>query len=893
MGVASSGDYAHLALELAAAVKSYGQLKAEAVEKKITGKEVAPNLPHKVVQDLNDDIQAKIAGAEGGFTLELLQDHLISVLPKIMVPRRSVRAPKRLTANPARLAEDGSRRARMWELFRETADLNATKYGCGITAAQATKQYRDVGCNPVVDESLPLPIEQIMPTLLEAFPAGEISKLDSPIGFNEFKGAVRRTRDGGKAADIHGLTGAMLKFYSDETLRLLLHDISEELKHKTLGEMTGEIHRCRDSCLFKGKGPISDPDGYRFLVISPRHRGCLESLLLFGRAREDLMHQRCDELYDLSCVLVDLRKAFPSTDSRLMASVASALGLSGTRCWRNILASHRSAVHQFQGGERFTLSHGTKEGCVSSPLIFILIYGPVMKLWRRRCEELGLVETKGIRLAANDDGWHQGRKARLEELVAMGAADRTVMLKDFLFADDTTVLTQLTKETTRAVAEESRRAKLEERAPLPTPAMEVLLSTLADAGMRENPKKREQGGIVELDVRNLGTYTQSDSDVQNKTNKAWRAFHKLKRLMGSVAKISNERKGELILVMVRPILTYGLVAKQLDDNEMRELEAVEMKMLAAVLGVPPWRRWKGEVTNSDLRRRAQIPPLKVHLKFLQARFLGHTLRRSKDDLPRVALVGHFFADPAVADAGPASHLVSAEDNKQYEAKARKIPDVLSSFNEHMDSCGATRELLSFLSMSLDELRGEKGDDAGQKQYAANKKAFHALTRRRFIIDTMKDWSRGDSEEDEEVADRLTIRYFGDKKNDMTRRKMREEAVVAGRDEWLVDVDHKPLVTGAESLVWGPSCQLCSQFVGGSETGARCDPVDEMRMTTQMGQHIMVNHPGAMEAHREAHGRGAYTWIYQVKGPDYRASDEWPDLQDKFRPEQHQWNTTTG
>eukprot|EP00392_Amoebophrya_sp_AT5.2_P006399 g6411.t1 len=51
--------------------------------------------------------------------------------------------------------------------------------------------------------------------------------------------------------------------------------------------------------------------------------------------------------------------------------------------------------------------------------------------------------------------------------------------------------------------------------------------------------------------------------------------------------------------------------------------------------------------------------------------------------------------------------------------------------------------------------------------------------------------------------------------------------------------------------------------------------------------------GAMQAHHEAHARSAYTWIYQVKGPDYRAKDEWPDLLDKYRPEQHQWNNSTG
>jgi len=184
---------------------------------------------------------------------------------------------------------------------------------------------------------------------------------------------------------------------------------------------------------------------------------------------------------------------------------------------------------------------------------------------------------------------------------------------------------------------------------------------------------------------------------------------------------------------------------------------------------------------------------------------------------------------------------SVADNRQYESRLRKVPDILSSFNEHMSSCGAPGELLHFLFLSLGQLRDELGEEGGKKQYAANKRAFYALTRKRYILDAVADWSRGNHWEDEEASDMLTIRYFGDRKNDMTRRRQREEANDMGRDAALVDLDFKGLMTGAEKYVWGPACQLCSQLVGETEAGARCDPMEEMKMTEAMSQHLRAHH----------------------------------------------------
>eukprot|EP00392_Amoebophrya_sp_AT5.2_P002481 g2486.t1 len=996
--------YSHRALELSVEVRTRKQLKEEGREKKLRGMQIATALPKEVVEKINVGLQKKITESRGSFGLEGFQSHLMEILPTMLVPKGSVRVPKRLSKNPPRLVEDAAGRAKMWQIFSESESMAGKKTSCAITAEQATKQYEAVGSNPLHPGAAHLPIESEMAGLIDPLPRDLVEGLDAPIGFREFKGAVNRSWQGGRAVDVHGLSGDALRFFNDASLRLLLEEINTELEGKTLADLGEALHLCKDSALFKGKGDKQDPDGYRFLVVSPvvlklvvriysdrlyslledasffdasqfgfrRKRGCLESLLLYGRLKEDMLHQRCDELHSVATVFIDLRKAFPSTDWRLMQSTVGALGLGGSRCWANIQASHRSATHCFPGGEPFRLPHGTKEGCVSSPLLFAMAYTPVVRLWRRRCEQAGLVDTSGVRLVADDSSWHMARKDRVADLMTRDAADQVHRIRDVLFADDTTILTQLSQRLAKEVTTEALEAKAAKpkRAPMELPVMTLMRATLADAGMRENETKREQGDVTLLDVRNLGAYTDSGTDVRVKIGKAWGAFHRLKRMISGVAKLSNARKGELIVVMIRPVLTYGLVARQLDEGEVKELAAIEMKMLATVLGVQPWQRWQGLITDADMRRRAQIPPLLAHLRFLQSRFLAHTLRRERDELSRVALTGHFFPDPAVPGASVSTYLVSSADNAQLEPKARRVPDVLASFHGHMADCGMPPEMMPFLSRPLSQLRQEHGAKKGEEEYGRNKRVVHALARKRFTLDSIQDWSRGDGEEDQEAADRLTIRYFGDKRNEKTRRALRDEAIEMGWDVGAIEMSYSGPSLGAENFLRGGSCGICNARLRegrGGNSDIRCDPVDELRASDELVMHLRAEHglrvpdtssaaraamdaearaklkgweqrfrdaaltrcgeavteirqrgqprvgrnagapllrcekcginfsttAGAMEKHQAAHRRNDYIWVYQVKGPQYRAADPEPDLKDKFRPECHCYDATNG
>eukprot|EP00392_Amoebophrya_sp_AT5.2_P000774 g775.t1 len=91
-------------------------------------------------------------------------------------------------------------------------------------------------------------------------------------------------------------------------------------------------------------------------------------------------------------------------------------------------------------------------------------------------------------------------------------------------------------------------------------------AALSDAGARENGTKREQGDTTPLDVRNLGAYTEPPTDIRTKIGKAWKAYHRRRRMMSGMAKLSNARRGELVVVMVRPILTHGLARTCCNDT---------------------------------------------------------------------------------------------------------------------------------------------------------------------------------------------------------------------------------------------------------------------------------------------------------------------------------------
>eukprot|EP00392_Amoebophrya_sp_AT5.2_P003673 g3678.t1 len=581
-----------------------------------------------------------------------------------------------------------------------------------------------------------------------------------------------------------------------------------------------------------------------------RKRGCVDSLMLFNRLREDLSHYRFESALRIVVVLVDLRKAFPSLDWRLVVGVVRSMGLEKTKLWQVLNASHRSAKHGF-GGELFDLRHGCKEGCPGSPLIFIMTFAVVMQKYANemeaRCRARG-APWGGISLRADDGAWHLPREDKIFGLVRCGH-DAKINLMDLLFADDTTLVDPVEAGELERILQSDREAKSRDEPFGDIDTTAIFTGVITACGLRENVSKRVQGDVVSVTTRNLGVSTDPDEDVRLKVHRAWRAYWTLRNRISGLEGITNERRGELVVIMIRSILMYGLQARSVTQREMRILHREENRTLGQALAVKWWERRAYGLHYADLRRRARMPPFEVHLRYLQARFFGHVMRGPRDSVTRVALIGKFFPN-GVDDYEPAVDLYRSEANvRQLEPRQRQMRDMLGDMITHLrDGCGMPAQLMHLLFETPEEAEQRRPDLGPQRLYAMNKCAFHALARKWFIAETARDWARGCPETRQWAADKLVEKYFGDKKSRLlTRDQIRREAMRRGDDpEQMVAEHYRPPRNGAERMLLGSECPWCCKVIraddGGDQGEVWCEPVQPLLMSREMRAHLEEDHP---------------------------------------------------
>jgi hypothetical protein len=180
--------------------------------------------------------------------------------------------------------------------------------------------------------------------------------------------------------------------------------------------------------LYKGKGPVDDPNNYRGITLKSQMLKMLESLMCsrlrsWAEAHQKLPEEQIayrlgkvgtDHLYTLSVLrersrhrrkplfsaFVDLRKAFPSVNRQRLLDKMSSIGVSDV--FLKVLARLYSKdtfsllLDGVASSKIFKVSKGVHEGSPLSPLLFILYVSDLIVYLRRTGAEEG-----GLRL---DDG---------------------------------------------------------------------------------------------------------------------------------------------------------------------------------------------------------------------------------------------------------------------------------------------------------------------------------------------------------------------------------------------------------------------------------------------------------------------------------------------------------
>ena len=170
------------------------------------------------------------------------------------------------------------------------------------------------------------------------------------------------------------------------------------------------------------------------------------------------------------------------------------LGLASTpndNFWSALSGLHRGALYDFGSNDLdlFTVAHGFKEGDVTSPVAFIIVYSCIMHHFRQvKMETLGSL--RGIELRSIPDEVVPKRVDLLKKLLHPNPNENitSIEIDTILFADDTTILEEI---------DDTGDA----------PVVNVYVDSINDGGMCENESKRSSGDVTQISTRNLGVDT--------------------------------------------------------------------------------------------------------------------------------------------------------------------------------------------------------------------------------------------------------------------------------------------------------------------------------------------------------------------------------------------------
>ena len=313
-------------------------------------------------------------------------------------------------------------------------------------------------------------------------------------------------------------------------------------------------------------------------------------------------------------VFIDFEKAFDSIDHDILWRVCAVIGL--PHKYINLIKSLYLNAECFVRinsnlSDSFKPRRGVRQGCILSPLIFNMFLQHVIN-------ESGII---------NDDH---------------GIRIQGLTINYLAYADDIDIMTdnrhscmvQTQKLSSKAAEYGLDVSKLK---------TEVMISTkqaVAPANISI------QGGFVLKETKSfkyLGQIIQSDGHHDNEIKKRCAcAMSALNRLfvLWKVKKLSVKTKLRIYQSLVLSVLTYGCETWPLTTLTKRTMNAFEMKCLRKILNI----NYQQHITNEEVVRRIRA----IHTTFVslrktiikrQLQWLGHVIRKSPDELTKVALFG--------------------------------------------------------------------------------------------------------------------------------------------------------------------------------------------------------------------------------------------------------------
>lgn len=331
-----------------------------------------------------------------------------------------------------------------------------------------------------------------------------------------------------------------------------------------------------------------------------KERSCIDQIATL----RVIVEQTIEWQTSLYVCFVDFEKAFDSLDRKAMWSILRHYGVPEEMV--NIIKQLYDGfscrvIHDGRLSEEFLVTTGVRQGCLLSPLLFLVVLD-----WATRTAYAG--SERGIQWTL------------------------TGKLEDLAFADDLALLAHRHQDMQKKVdslGETSQRVGLK-------------ISQEKTKVLRINNKQEEplriEGQIVE-DVDEF-TYLGSKisksggtgEDIRARIGKAQHAFKTLRPVWRSTA-ISVKTKLCIFNSNVKAILLYGSETWRITNTSCSKIQTFLNKCLRQILRL----KWFDKVSNQDLWKRANQEPIVVQIRRRKWRWVGHTLRKSQSNVTRQSL----------------------------------------------------------------------------------------------------------------------------------------------------------------------------------------------------------------------------------------------------------------
>ena len=536
---------------------------------------------------------------------------------------------RRFIESKAQEAEDAEKRGDTRTLYKITRELTGSR-----TASCAVVKNREGKQLTTENEQLTRWAEHFKTTLNRPEPdteaeiqhtTRELEMNKRPITCTEIEEAIKETK-GNRAPGEDKITSDMLRADPSLSAKCLVELYNKVWTEEKVPEpwkkgiiiklpKKGDLKECGN---WRGINLLSVPGKIFCRIMLRRMKASLDKILREEQAGFRPGRSCTDQIFVLRTILeqtvewnsslylnfVDFEKAFDSVHHSTLWRILESYGFPQKviNILKDMYADNQCSVkHNGQLSDWFRVKSGVRQGCVISPMLFLVVIDWIMKTATSD-------KPRGIVWNAFDN------------------------LEDEDFADDIALVSH----THKSMQEKTNR--VEEMAKLvglkvnhaKTKIMRINAGTRADITV--NGKRLDN--VSEFTY--LGSTLSEDSNIEKEVKTrialASAAFQRMRPVWKS-STYSTQTKLRLYRSNVRSVLLYAAETWRTTKSIESKLRGFEGRCLRRILAI--W--WEQRITNEEIEAMTGINCIVEEVQRRRWKWLGHILRMDRNRHPRIAL----------------------------------------------------------------------------------------------------------------------------------------------------------------------------------------------------------------------------------------------------------------